>query len=489
MNFYAPNSAVANGTSGQIWLQGTASVASSATVTAAANFVRSGSASLSGAVTVDASCTYIHQPDSTAPSVSGLFGVATKIHALSATVGGSVSIQSFVLRDAFGLANIDAEVSIIAIVADEIGASSISATASVTAAGTRIQPQGVSAPVGTMAVPDVTSLVTRKTTISIGVSAEIYANPNVNDVSIEFATVTGTTTIALSNTLVLNTKTQVAGSLPILAEASAVPSGTVTQHANALPTSVAVIVVAEPLIKSVSISQVLSGTAQLSAAPTYTTFATATAVASSTVQPINARTKFVAEPITVQCSAVMVADLNNFFRPEVHYDGVASVVSAGVVNKLPTSTTAASVNVVIDGDQVVRSLVATADINGSSSVSVVGTVVKLSSAGVSSNASVSGDGVVSKIASVAVAGTSNVVPIGIRVVSSSAEVESTASCVELGSFRSISGDSVVSGQLIVFADSVSNPASFDPPERTFIKPAVQSDFIKLETEFVFRRAA
>lgn len=489
MNFYAPNSAVANGTSGQIWLQGAASVAASASLSASANFVRSGSASLSGAVTLSASCTYIHKPDSTAPSVSGLFGVATKIHALAAAIGGSVNIQSFVLRDAFASANIDAEVSIVAIVADEIGASSVSATASVTATGTRIQPQGQSAPAGTMTVPAVASLATRKTTVLLDVSAEIYANPNVNGVSIEFATVTGTTTIALSNTLVLNTKTQVAGSLPILAQASSVPAGTVTQHAAALPTSVAAVVVAEPLIESTSVVQTLSGVAQVSATQTLTTLATATALASSAVQPVSARTRFNVQPITVQCSAVMVADLNNFFRPEVHYDGVASVVSAGVVNKLPTSTTAASVNVVIDGDQVVRSLVATADISGSSSVSVVGTAVKIATSTVTPSAAVASAGFITKLASGVVTGASNVIPIGLRTVTSSAELESTASCVEEGSSRLVFGTGVVSGQLIIFADSVSNPASLDPPERTFIKPAVQSDFVKLETEFVFRRAA
>ena len=47
----------------------------------------------------------------------------------------------------------------------------------------------------------------------------------------------------------------------------------------------------------------------------------------------------------------------------------------------------------------------------------------------------------------------------------------------------------IDGAAEIFADTVSNPDSIDPPERTFVRPPVEAAFIRPEQETYFRRAA
>lgn len=487
MNLYAPNSAVANGTSTPIWLQGNASVAASASVTSDANYIRSGVANPVGTASVTADCTYIHQPDAAAPSASGLFGVATKTHAIAAAVGGSANIQAFVLRDAFAAASISATVEIVAIVADEIGAATVNATAEVTPVGTRIQPQGASAPAGTASIPAVAALARRETTVNLDVSAEVYANPNLNGVSVEFADVIGTTNIVLSNSLVLNTKLQAPGSLSILGAASSVPNATITQTARALPTSVALIVLAEPFIDNIALAT-LAASAEVAATATITTEATAQPVTATSHATSKALQRFSSEDIVLAASAEITAQTNTTFRPNINFPAQAQTTSSGVIVKVGIAALDADAEVpaVVS----VRTTFATATGTAQPSLTVVATrVVKPDATATASSDIVPPPAFIIKAGESDVAAASNVVPIGTRVVTSPVAPDATAEVVDTGAFVTRFGTGLASGVVTLFVDSVANPASLDPPERTFIKPPVQSDFVKLETEFVFRRAA
>lgn len=485
MNFYAPNSAVVNGTSTPIWLQGFASTTGSLNAAADANYIRSGVAAVEASATIVADCTYIHKPDADAPSVSGLFGVATKTHALAADVGGAVNIQAFVLRDAFATAAIDLSADIVAIVADEIGAATANATAEVTPVGTRVQPQGASAPTGTASIPAVTALARRETTIDIDVSAAVYANPNVNGVSTETSAVTGSANIALSNSLVLNTKTQAAGSLPVLGTASSIPAGTVTQTAQALPTSVAVVLVAEPFIENIALT-FATGSGAMTAIPNRTTQSSA-GMSSSSFASAQALQKYSAEPITLSGTFEVTAQSNQTFRPTLNFHATLASASAGVIVKVGVASIDA--DVVIPDPDSVRTTFATCDVQVATSVSAAGTRVKSGAATSSCVAGLTALGTRSVFPDSTLATEASIIAEATRVAIGSSDAAVTCEVVDLGAFRTTFGAGDYVGTMTLFVDSVANPASVDPPERTFVKPFAQFDFQKIEQEFVFRRAA
>ena len=55
--------------------------------------------------------------------------------------------------------------------------------------------------------------------------------------------------------------------------------------------------------------------------------------------------------------------------------------------------------------------------------------------------------------------------------------------------RYVIGTVAITGTAEIVADSVSNISSYDPPERTFLRPAGQYTFLKPAIQTEFRRAA
>ena len=51
------------------------------------------------------------------------------------------------------------------------------------------------------------------------------------------------------------------------------------------------------------------------------------------------------------------------------------------------------------------------------------------------------------------------------------------------------GQAELLGSATVFADTVANPAAYDPPERTFLRQSVVIDFLRYAPDTEFRRAA
>lgn len=484
MNFYAPNSAVANGTLTPIWQQGSATTAGSCSVSANATYFRRGESAPESTGALSATATYVHaSTQASALAEAGLFGVATKQHAIRSAVSAKATITAFVRRDVTASADIAATAVIVVIPANIIADSTASGAAQVSASATRTQNAAV-LHAESIATAGVVVQESIGCSVLIDAKANIYADSGVNGVFTAFASPTGT---ALVSTLpvdptVLKTLAVDSAAAPSTAELAA--DGTLITSAVSAVVGTANLVLGTASIQPTAVVDDMDCTAIVSAEATRSQFAQATAIGSAATTS-KALQKF--QVFSTLVGTVNITD--NVFRrtpAQAATEASAEVPVVGTRVVLPSADTESTSEIAAVqylyttfGD---ATAAPTAQVTASSVRGVKG------DAAASATASTSAVGAAFKVAESAISVSAEATSQGLRIANVSSTLSGYGvSTAQGGVVRLAYSD--ISGIASIDADSVSNPASIDPQERTFIKPPAQFDFQKVEQDFVFRRVA
>lgn len=484
MNFYAPNSAVVNGTLTPIWQQGSATAAGSCSVSASAVFLRRGQSAPKSTGALSATATYIHaSAQASALAEAGLFGVAKKQHAISAGVSAKATVTAFVQRDVSASADISATAVLVVIPASLTANSTASGAAQVSASGTRTQNAAV-LHAESIATAEVVVQESIGCAVLVDAKANIYADSGVNGVFTAFASPTGT---ALVSTLPVDPtvlKTLVVNSAAALSTAELAANGTLITSAASAFVGAANLAVSISSVQPTAFVDDIDCTAIVSAEATISRLAQATAIGSAFTTS-KARQKF-------QVFSTLV--------------GSAIVTEGGFKTILAQAATEASAEVPVDSTRIV---LPAADIEAASEIvaaqyiyttfgdAIAAPTAQVTASGVrnviggaaaSATASTSADGTRFKVVTSSISASAEATSEGLRTAKASSTLTgSSVSTAQAGVLRVVY--SAISGTASIYVDSVANPNSLDPPERTFIKPPAQFDFQKVEQDFVFRRVA
>jgi hypothetical protein len=464
MNRFMVNGSALNGAVIGLVLA-TANFACAATVSPIAVRVVTGSAQVAGQATVVGNATYIHStPQCTIAGSSGLFPGSTHTHNSLVTANGSSDILAYVLREVSAASSFTAGVNIIAVVASTQGVTNASGTAQVTAQGTRVQP-------GTSHAQGVGSVVITTAPTLIRIGSALIACTGATRAEHSF-------TAALDGVQQVPSYGDVVGSANVLAEAvcyrialaalesPAISSSvaTIKQMATTTATGSSVVLVAEPYVKS-GLASHITGNVGVVVTGVLRKVAVATLNGTGTLTPSAVQRHKTNASLTAQASVLSVPKVTQFLRASCQGSGTttgtalrtayvttnvltsAQVTPRGVVRKNATAAFVAQGQVVALPDTTVR--IAVASIDNQSTVTASANIVRY-------------------VVSVLDAGAS-ITPAATRIITN----------IQIS----------MSGSAVVYVDTISNPEAIDPEDRTFIRIADTTDFIRPFIEVEFRRAA
>lgn len=432
--------------------------------------------------------------------VANIQAIPTHEQSAFASISGSSNVTAFVFRGIPGQAEVIGSAQMLVIPAAEIGGADIGAGVSLSAEATRIQPGRTL--LDTLASVTITTepTVTRFVSANASGSASVRVESGVNGVYDAYGDLAGRASVSIANTGIvfritaanlsssstaqgMGTRVQFAQSqIPSLAAVvvgdPAIFSGGVahiggaasaTASALRVPMGWANIVAASPSVSAFAnmrhaASATTSGSANLVARAVRTTFSGALPSASASV--LATALRVVPSDAAIQTSAAAVSAAFVTRAASVTFDGACNISAKAKLAEQGAAHLAASCSAFADA---LRTAMAQSAIEAQG-FSVEADAHRVLSGGVS----VAGGVFIGAEA----------VRVALAQSSILSSVQISADC-EVIKFAT----ALIYGTCDVVADTIANPDSFDPPERTFIRQAYQSDFVRPAPLTEFRRAA
>jgi len=408
--------------------------------------------------------THIHKADAqTFAGVGNLYPDAVQQKAATADFSTNAGIVAFVLRAASGSAFVSGTSNLLAIPASTLANSDVSASASVTADATKVQP-GIAQIPGTAQITfDIEPVVTRVVEAQVlATSAKLYAEPGVNDVYGAYADVSGFgyATVEVAGLVTRPAQANLPNS------ATFAPNGTHVQNGRASPMAVSSLLVSSPNIVIDIGGLVLVGAqATISADALRVVTGAADSVGAATVTA-NTRVRH-GSAASALTGVASLSGAGTATRP-----GVASAVGSATASATGLRVLVPQVDVATQGvlnANALRTLSPTSAIFGLAVSFVAQPNTTIREAG----ASMPGSALLDSVTQI------------LREAESQIAGQAVATATAL---RTASGAATVSGSSYIFADTITNPASIDPLERTFFRLET-ANFVRPASTTDFRRAA
>jgi len=460
MNSLALNSSSINGVVRGL-VYATVAFACASAVSAVPVRVTKAEASVTSETTIRSDATYTHSTGRVDfAGIGNVYLTPQHTKASSAVVGGSANITAYVLRSIQATASLTTGVDIVAVVADFLGTADSSAGVTLVADATRIQKaradSGAEARVTVTPEPVVTRLHTSQVFCGVTVRCEPSFAISGGFQHDAYQDILATSEL-VADPLALRMSSAV-----LAVEANSYGLATLVQPGRSAAYSDGVVVVAEPAIRATLISY-LDVSANVIAQGVLTKIGDATLDASADIGA-SALQKH-------QAAALPQAASNLVCTAQITQHGHSNLLGENAV-------TATAVRVLIGYASVVSDAVitptghlttfASADI-GASATDISATpdfYPRYGYADITSQADVVTDVLIDR-----------------RVVS----VLDAACSVVAAALRSLGASALVEGAVVVYADTVSNPESIDPQDRTFIRPAEITEFVRQADITEFRR--
>ena len=547
--FYTPDGAAVNTAPKSSYTQGSVQVTASCSVSSAANYILSGVAPTPCAATITPTAVRT-TPGGASPL--GTFNAvvrAGQVYAGSVAHSTVASVNAFVIRIVETAVSLAATASILAIPADVLGESDVSPAASVTAGATLIRPAFSDGTCTADVALTSDVVVTRNVNASILGTGAFYSTTGINGVYEGFLDIPASATIAVSDSGILF-RVGIAQTLSGIAAVA--PSATLILPGEMDSTALATTVIPDGTISITSGSViaadctvVTNGTATTFVAMDFSTESQVLANANQLFQGQVEADPAAASALQAQGSIVYEGTAVTIPIPN------ATVVAVGVIVKVSSAVVSTAASVAND-DTVTQQLEASlslpsatvvsearlatrgeanavafssataspkiaergeADFSTLASVDVFNsllTVTRFVDADISLPfASATSEGVIVKVGVANTAGEcTSVVADALIFVQGFSNVEATSQVIAEGTLikkpetdisslntttataiRTVFPTCLVDCAVYFYVDSVANPASFDPEERTFIKPPSQTLFYRPFQQFVFRRTA
>lgn len=383
--------------------------------------------------------------------------------AAQAATGGTCSIQAFVLRAVAGSAEIAGSANIVAIPASVLGTGALGASASLTADATKIQPGRAFAPCGAEVAFESDPVATRYAIAApIAGSAAVRVEPWLNGVAYSYADiVAGGQLTAQSAGLVFR-------------PAVAAIDGVATTSANAThikpgsgsADSAGVLIVGSPHIEA-TMQATVDGSATVVAAPDRRVIGVS---APTGTAHISAQAKqrhgsaAAAAPGSCQFTA---AGLVRRFVVAQPASGTATVGASAVRILLPQGLLGAAADV---SATAVRSAIGAADFTPADAELIAAADVTY------------------RMGFAAIDGSATADASALRIAMLRSDIAASAEVVA-APVRRLVALALVDGSADIEADTITNPDSEDPADRTFIRPVADVAFIRPPQDTLFRRAA
>lgn len=548
--FYTPDGAAVNTAPKSSYTQGSVQVTASCSVSSAANYILSGVAPTPCVATITP--TAVRTTPGGAGSL-GTFNAVVRAGqtfagtAASSTVG---SVNAFVIRIVESAVAFATTASLLVIPADVLGVSDTAASsATVTGEATLIRP-GVSAGTCTADVAltsDVT--VTRNVNADISGTARFYGTTGVNGVYEAFISAPCTATFTIADTGILF---RTAASQTLSGIAAVAPSATLILPGEMDSTALATTVIPDATISITSSSAIAADCTVVANSEAITFVATDFSTESQVLANANQLFQGQVEADPAAASALQAQGSIIYEGTAVTIPTPnATVVAVGVIVKVSIAVVSTAASVAND-DTVTQQLEASLSLPSATVVPEArlaergeANVAAFSSATASPKLAERGEADFSTLASVDVfdslllvtrfvdadislpfaSATSEGTIVKVGVANTAGEctpvvadalifvqgfsnVEATSQVIAEGTLikkpetdvssfntttataiRTVLPTCLVDCAVYFYADSVANPDSFDPEERTFIKPPSQTLFYRPFQQFVFRRTA
>lgn len=506
MNRFVHNGATLNGGGIAGLVLATALILCSAGVSATAIRVVSTQATVSADATVTPVATYNHTTAAAnAPCEGILTPVPTHIHKGVSTLGGDVNILAYVQRQVDSSVTFNAVADIIAVVASTQGSAALTNGATLTAGAVRIQPGSSNAAGSCQITITPQPTVTRNAIAPVSGQASVRVEATLNNKVDAYSDISGTANVTVVG-LAVRCTTALFDTY-----ATSTATGTLIQPGSSVAAGAGVVIIGEPAIEATLISY-LTGSAEI-----------------------------LAVGVVNQAAIVAIDGVAAFLPAAVQQHSTNSNVTAGVVvtavatsTYKTESTGSGDCSITVESTRVAMGEAAVSgavDITANLNIKVLANVDFLGSAAIGSIAEdlntrrKAGEGsllakatvtaLCSRVlfADVVLPGEATIVCIpditirqGTSVVTTSAEASGEATLTRHGqAFSTGVADVapvatritnvtaaepvVVNATASVFADTIANPTSLDPEERTFIRPASVVEFIRPFIETEFKRAA
>lgn len=480
MNLFALNGGALNGTVFSLVLA-TASINCSASVNALAIRVQDALAPTFSAASVVANATRVAQGVAFVDGVANAYPTPTHTQSAAAPIAASANVTAFVLRMVAGQATANCTAEVSAVVASFQGGAAVSGVASVSATATRVQ----SALAGLNGVATVTIVssptVYRMVSAAAQGTAAMRVEYAVNGVAGAYASIYGAATVSVADVNLVYRMATAA------AECAALSQATATQilPGQATALAVAALVISDAFIGSgglvyVNGSATLLAQAERSVLPVVNVDATA-AIAANGLQNHSASASAAAaaeltatpkvtqyaQSNAAQGAAEMTATALRVLVPVAAIDASASLTPDATRTAFgEASATLGTAEVVVHGT---RETFAEA-------TATLGTAEMEASLTVVVQAQSSPQGTVELVAD------ATLVLQPVVQIDTAALMTATAGTTRLA-------QASILGSATVYADTVTNPAAYDPPERTFTRQSVVIDFLRYAPDTEFRRAA
>lgn len=547
--FYTPDGAAVNTAPKSTYTQGSVQVTASCSVASAANYILSGVAPTPCVATVTPTAVRTTPADASPLGTFNAVVRAGQIYAGSAANTTIGSVNAFVIRIVETAVSLAATASILAIPADVLGESDASSAASISAGATLIRPAFSDG--GCTADVTLTSnvVVTRNVVADILGTGEFYGTTGVNGVYEGFLDIPATATLTIADSGIVFRQS---AAQTLAGIASVAPTATLILPGEMDSTARATTVIPDGTI-SITSGSVIAADCTFVAdstltSPIFTNFSTESQVLANANQVFQGQVE--ADPAAesaLQAQGSIIFEGTAITIPIPN----ASVVASGVIVKVSSAVVSTAASIAND-DTVTQQLEALlslpnatvvpeariaargeADISASSSVTASPKIAERGESDFSALASVdvfnslitvtrfvdanislpfasaTSEGVIIKVGIANTAGectsvdadalifkqgvsdiatTSQVIAEGTLIKKPLADVSATNTNT-LAATRTVFPTCLVDCAVHFFADSIANPDSFDPEERTFIKPPSQFLFSRPFQQFVFKRTS
>lgn len=547
--FYTPDGAAVNTAPKSTYTQGSVQVTASCSVASEANYILSGVAPTPCVGTITPTAVRTTNADASPLGTFNAVVRAGQVFAGSAAHNTIGSVNAFVIRIVETAVSLAATASILAIPADVLGESDASSVASISAGATLIRPalSDGTCTADVALTSDV--VVTRNVVADILGTGEFYGTTGVNGVYEGFLDIPATATLTVADVGIVfrqSTAQTLAGIAAVAPIATLILPGEMDSVARATT------VIPEGTI-SITSGSVIAADCTFVADSTLTSlisadFSTASQVLASANQVFQGQVE--ADPAAeaaLQAAASIIFEGSAITIPIPN----ATVVATGVIVKVSNAVVSTAASIAND-DTVTQQLEALlslpsatvvpeariaergeADISAPSSVTASPKIAERGESDFSTLASVdvfnslvtvtrfvdadiplpfasaTSEGVIIKVGIANTAGectsvdadalifeqgfsdiaaTSQVIAEGTLIKKPLADV-SANNTNTLAATRIVFPTCLVDCAVHFFADSIANPDSFDPEERTFTKPPSQFQFVRPFQQFVFKRTS
>lgn len=479
----------------------TASVVCSANVGATGVRVAKAETVVTGVATVSPQATYTHNSFSSLLGEGGLFPVPTHQQQSSANLQGSSNVLVYVLRAINATASFTSSANIIAVVASSQGSSSLAGTVNVVATGTRLQP--ITSTLAAQANVSSTALLTRRPVAALEGQVFVRAEATKNRDIEGYVDSSGSGTVTA---WALSTRP---ANAVVETQATSSAVGTLIQPGKVNASATGFIVFADPFVQATILSNIagivsVQATADITRLPIASLVSQATVVAlpkqnhaaqSDCVATVSVLTGLVVtSPISANVMTVVTVE-GRVIRGLVGVLGVAGTANISVVaNSKSLAYSSINTSSLVQAtaqDLNTRRVLGTSVVDTNTSIQAVSRMQLFLSA-----TATQGSALMTVVADTAYRNAEALVPANANSIVANALVtkEGTATLltgVDVVSLarRLLLTSAQLQGTGLVYADTIANPESYDPEERTFVRPFTEVNFVRPFIETEFKRAA